>query len=57
MVNGALVIELINNTFSESKKNFWPFDEALIKTNVLIEKNTRFRLISKLFRGANLQES
>ena len=31
MLNGVLVIEMINNSFSESKKNF---DE-----NVLIEKN------------------
>ena len=39
MVNGALVIEMINNSFSESKKNFG----SLMKRNVLIEKNTRFR--------------
>ena len=32
MLNGALVIEMLNNSFSESKKNF---DKA---GNVLIEK-------------------
>ena len=37
MMNGALVIEMTK----------WLFDEA---RNVLIEKNTRFRYISKLFR-------
>ena len=37
MMNGALVIELTK----------WLFNEA---RNVLIEKNTRFRYISKLFR-------
>ena len=34
MLNGALVIEIVNNSFSESKKNFGRlFDEV---TNVLI---------------------
>ena len=37
MMNGALVIEMTK----------WLFNEA---RNVLIEKNTRFRYISKLFR-------
>ena len=35
MLNGALVIEIVNNCFSESKKNYSPFDKA---RNVLIEK-------------------
>ena len=33
MLNGALAIEMVNNSFSESKKNF---DKA---RNVLMEKN------------------
>ena len=55
-----------NNSFSESKKKLWSFDEA---KNVLIEKiwnkhmdsenfiSTRFRYISKLYRGAKEEES
>ena len=35
MLNGALVIEMVNYSFSESKKNFGP----LYARNVLIEKN------------------
>ena len=35
MLNGALVIEMVNNSFSERKKN-WSFDKA---RNVLAEKN------------------
>ena len=42
MLNAALVIEILNNSFSESKKNsldkFWSFDEG---RNVLIEKKPR----------------
>ena len=33
MLNAALVIEMVNNPFSESKKNF----ASLIKENVLIK--------------------
>ena len=36
ILNGALAIEMVNNTFSESKKNFDRFDKA---KNVLIKKN------------------
>ena len=55
-----------NNSFSKSKKKLWSFDEA---KNVLIEKiwnkhmgsenfiPTRFRYISKLYRGAKEEES
>ena len=35
MLNGALVIEKVNNFFSKSKKKRWSFDKAW---NVLIEK-------------------
>ena len=35
LLNGTLVIEMINNSFSESKKSFWSFDKA---EKVLIEK-------------------
>ena len=35
MLSGALVIEIVSNSFSESKKNFRLFDKA---GNVLIEK-------------------
>ena len=34
LLNGALVMEIVNNSFSESKKNL--FDKA---ENVLMEKN------------------
>ena len=39
MLNGALVIEMVNNSFSESKKNFRSFEKAgnaLIKTKIEI---------------------
>ena len=39
MLNDALVIEMVNNSFSESKKNFWSFEKAgnaLIKTKIEI---------------------
>ena len=35
MLNGALVIGMVNNYFSESKKNLWSFGKA---RNVVIEK-------------------
>ena len=42
MLNGAIVIEILNNSFNESKKNsldkFWSFDKG---RNVLIEKKPR----------------
>ena len=37
MLTGALVIEMVNNSFMEAKK-LWSFDKA---TNVLIEKKNR----------------
>ena len=37
MLTGALVIEMVNNSFTEAKK-LWSFDKA---TNVLIEKKNR----------------
>ena len=39
MLNGALVIEMVNNSFSESKKNFGENDKArkvLIKSKIEI---------------------
>ena len=40
--------------FEWKQEKLWSFHEA---RNVLIEKNSRFRYISKLFRGAKEQES
>ena len=37
MLTGALVIEMVNNSFTEAKK-LWSFDKA---TNVLIKKKNR----------------
>ena len=28
MLNGAFAIEMVNNSFSGSKKNFWSFNKA-----------------------------
>ena len=39
MLNDALMIEMVNNTFSESKKKLWSFDKArnvIIKTKIEI---------------------
>ena len=35
ILNGALATEMVNNSFSESKKKLWSCDKA---SNVLIEK-------------------
>ena len=51
MLNGALVIELVSNSFSESKKNFC----RLIKWGVpKIYSSTKFCKLSQLFRSAKL---
>ena len=39
MLNGTLVIGMVNNYFSESKKNLWSFGKA---RNVVIEKKIRY---------------
>ena len=40
MLNGALVIEMLNNSFSENRlENIWLFDKA---RNVLIGKKKRY---------------
>ena len=39
LINGALVMEIVNNSFSESKKNL--FDKV---ENVLIEKNKDMKI-------------
>ena len=36
LLNGTFVMEMVSNSFSESKKNFWSFDKA---EKVLIGKN------------------
>ena len=36
ILTGILVIEMVNNAFSDSKKRLWSFDKT---RNVLIEKN------------------
>ena len=64
MLNGTLMIEMVNNSFSESKKKLVIFDKA---RNALIKKieiwavkkyiSTRFRLISILFRRAKEQQN
>ena len=47
MSNGALVIEMVNNYFSESKKNLWLFGKA---RNVLTPKKIEIWVISTRFR-------
>ena len=51
MLNAALVIEMVNNPFSESKKNFAPLikEDVLIKMKIKIlveEPNADFYLTS-----------
>ena len=36
ILTGILVIEMVNNSFSDSKKRLWSFDKT---RNVLIERN------------------
>ena len=57
MLNGSLVIGMVNNYFSESKKNLWSFGKA---RNVVIEKKKDMgseKYISHLFRSAKEQQS
>ena len=41
LLNGTIVMEMVSNSFSESKKNFWSFDKA---EKVLIEKNKDMKI-------------
>ena len=41
ILNGALVMEIVNNSFSESKKNFSRFDKA---EKILIQKNEDMKI-------------
>ena len=46
MLNGALVIGMVNNYFSESKKNLWSFGKA---RNVVIEKKIKIWAVKNIF--------